>query len=198
MPPFTYDFIIAGEPTEKSLKRLFELLTIEDAMGSCKMNSSSHFVDLGAGFGKPVFGAGTATGIEAFESRFTISQQALQQFSSEIPKTTRIQFLNRNLLQPDPSLYHDFTHVYIFDSAFDPKTFHAIAKNLVGGSMNVLVSGESAKHWADWGLSDLTCTHSISLDLCFKGRSRRLNVFTRVASKSASVTSTGEFEFTEQ
>ena len=65
--------LCAAEPRKTSLVELLRILENDSVMGAETLGAESHFVDLGAGFGKVVFGAALmtntprATGIELSE-----------------------------------------------------------------------------------------------------------------------------------
>lgn len=65
--------LCAAEPRKTSLVELLRILENNSVMGAETLGAESHFVDLGAGFGKVVFGAALmtntprATGIELSE-----------------------------------------------------------------------------------------------------------------------------------
>ena len=161
-------------------------------MGGSALDAKSHFVDLGAGFGKVVFGAALltearATGVELMTSRLSVSQEILRDLGGELP-VRRIELLHGDVT--DMSVYRNagFTHVFAFDAAFDPRTRDGVARVLRDvPSWRVLVSCEKLAAWRGRGLDNLRLVETVSLTMSVSGERHAAFVYVRVGAGGAEV-----------
>jgi hypothetical protein len=167
--------------------KLFSVLSSLDQPG-CRLCSDSWFVDLGSGFGLPVFSALAAsdvrcvTGVELMSSRLGISRVILADVKRLLPAGSNVQFIHGDITKPSDWATQRFTHVFSFDAAFTDATCTAIAQGLLAlQSWTVFISSRRKDQWARWGLADLTILAKVAVSMRTSSEQRTLFVFKRLA-----------------
>jgi hypothetical protein len=179
-----------GELRQSSTKMLFSVLCgFQDP--TLRLGSLSHFVDLGSGFGLPVFGAlaqspaRIATGIELIGSRHRVSLNILEDADVQrlLPSGAIVNFVHGDVTKQDVWQQTNFSHVFTFDAAFTEETCEAIARALLSQpTWKVFISSRSVKYWADHGLEDIALLASFAVTMRVSGEKRTLYAFKRLAS----------------
>lgn len=125
---------IYGEVTQKSFARIVNVLKSE-----CELDTSSTFIDIGAGLGKPNLhvaldpGVKASVGVELGGERWWQSQDILWHgFEKNTAKETGLDSLNGPIFLAHADFLeinslNDFSHVYMFDKGFPPVLMDHIA-----------------------------------------------------------------------
>jgi hypothetical protein len=177
-----------GELTKSSMSKLFAALCGLNQPG-CRLCSGSSFVDLGSGFGLPVFCALAAsdvrrvTGIELLTSRLQISQNILADAEVKrlLPTGADVKFIHADITARSVWASQAFTHVFSFDAAFTEDTCSAIAGRLLElQSWTVFVSSHKKTQWASYGLRDIELLDKVTVSMRTSQEQRTLYVFQRL------------------
>ena len=119
---------IYGELTLGSMNKIFTYLK-----DNCSLDERSMFIDIGSGLGKPTLHCANfcnclvSIGIEIAKLRYLMSMQILLRgLQSESIYTTGVSFINENI--ENAYTLDPFTHVYVFDDGFPPKTIATLAR----------------------------------------------------------------------
>jgi hypothetical protein len=133
---------IYGEVTQKSFARIVDMLK-----SHCELDTTSTFIDIGAGLGKPNFhvaldpGVKASVGVELGGERWWQSQDILWHGLDETTaKETGLDSLNGPLFLAhadflEINTLNAFSHVYMFDKGFPPVLMEHIA-NVFNSSLN--------------------------------------------------------------
>ena len=125
---------IYGEVTQKSFARIVDFLKSE-----CELDTSSTFIDIGAGLGKPNLhvaldpGVKASVGVELGGERWWQSQDILWHgFEKNTAKETGLDSLHGPIFLAHADFLeinslNDFSHVYMFDKGFPPALMDHIA-----------------------------------------------------------------------
>jgi hypothetical protein len=152
---------IWGQLTPASMRKVVALLA-----NSYGMNSTSVFVDIGSGFGRPCFAAALfghvalSWGIELVGSRVAVARRAWDAVSGRAPASARVEFRHGDarLTSMWPRTRADSgpvtaTHVFGFDRDFDSEVTEGIAKVInASPAVRVLVTFMKEREWTACGL----------------------------------------------
>lgn len=133
---------IYGEVTQKSFARIVNMLKTE-----CELDTTSTFIDIGAGLGKPNLhvaldpGVKASVGVELGGERWWQSQDILWHgMEEQVAQETGLDSLNGPIFLAhadflEVNTLNDFSHVYMFDKGFPPVLMEHIA-NVFNKSSN--------------------------------------------------------------
>ena len=126
---------IYGELTQSSMQRVVNLMQREAGL-----DSSSVFIDVGAGLGKPNMHVAIdpavrySVGVEMEHVRWLLSMHNLKHYleappaDPEIEKPANVAFMHGDIIKAKS--FDPFTHIYMFDIGFPPALFMHIAECL--------------------------------------------------------------------
>ena len=126
---------IYGELTQSSMQRVINLMCTKG-----ELDSSSVFIDVGAGLGKPNLHVAIdpavrySVGVEMEHVRWHLSMHNLKHYlevpvaEPEIEKPSNVVFMHGDIIKARS--FDPFTHIYMFDIGFPPNLFLHIAECL--------------------------------------------------------------------
>ena len=176
---------IYGEITTKSFQRILQFMKEH-----CELDSSSSFIDVGSGLGKPNFHVALdvnvklSVGIELGGERWWQSMILLKDFVPEY-NLSNVFFAHGNVF--DMNTLNPFSHVYMFDKGFPPSLMQYLSSTFnASNASKYLICYKKPKHIIDLYQFKVKHLGSLSTSMSGSGEGNSVHFYVKQYPRSRS------------